>query len=54
MSSLIDNIFINTSKYSDYTIFPVINGPSDHYAQIIKLDNIFIQTELVGKFTPPL
>ena len=43
--SLIDNIFINTSKYKEYTICPVINGLSDHDAQIITLDNILIQND---------
>jgi hypothetical protein len=43
--SLIDNIFINTSKYKDYTICPVINGLSDHGAQIITLDNTLFQND---------
>jgi hypothetical protein len=42
---LIDNIFINTSKYEDYTVCPVIKFLSDHDAQIINLDNILIQNE---------
>jgi exonuclease III len=44
-SSLLDSIFINTSKYKDYTICPVINGLSDHDAQIITLDNILFQND---------
>jgi hypothetical protein len=55
-SSSIDNIFINTSKYEDYTICPVIKGLSDHDAQIINLYNILIQNEYkyahIGKKNP--
>ena len=35
--SAIDNIFIDTSKFEDYFIYPLSNGLSDHDAQIITL-----------------
>jgi hypothetical protein len=35
--SAIDNIFIDTTKRDIYDVIPVMNGPSDHDAQIIKL-----------------
>jgi len=39
----IDNIFINTLKFSDFTLSPIINGLSDHNAQRIIICNIFEQ-----------
>jgi len=36
-ATAIDNIFIDTSKMGNYTISPIINGLSDHDAQIITL-----------------
>jgi hypothetical protein len=41
--SAINNIFINTLKFSDYSSFPIINGLSDHDAQEIIIHNIFEQ-----------
>ena len=41
--SAIDNIFIDTSHTDTYTIYPLINGLSDHDGQIIQLENISIQ-----------
>ena len=38
--SQIDNIFINTTKYNNFTIYPMINGMSDHDAQILILHDI--------------
>ena len=38
--SLIDNIFINTAKFSNFSIYPMINGMSNHDAQIIVLHDI--------------
>jgi hypothetical protein len=32
--SAIDNIFINTLKFSDFSLYPVTNGLSDHDAQV--------------------
>ena len=39
--TLIDNIYINTYRH-DFSVNPLINGLSDHDAQIITLSNIFI------------
>ena len=44
-ASTIDNIFINTVKFSDFIVHPLINGMSDHDAQIIVLHDIIIQNE---------
>ena len=41
--SAIDNIFINTLKVNDFSLFPIINGLSDHDAQEIIIRNIFDQ-----------
>jgi hypothetical protein len=41
--SAIDNIFINTLKFSDFSLFPIINRPSDHDVQRIIIRNIFEQ-----------
>jgi len=39
-AAAIGNIFINTFKYNNFTVYPWINGMSDHDAQIIVLHNI--------------
>jgi hypothetical protein len=44
-ASAIDNIFINTVKFNDFIVHPLINGVSVHDAQIIVLHDIFIQNE---------
>jgi hypothetical protein len=41
--SAIDNIFINTFTFSDFSLFPIINGLSDHDAQEIIIRDIFEQ-----------
>ena len=41
-STAIDNIFIDKTKNSDYTIEPIIKGLSDHDAQELVLHNIKI------------
>jgi hypothetical protein len=38
--TLIDNIYINTYQ-SEFSVYPLINGLSDHDAQVITLNNIF-------------
>ncbi|GFG34228.1 hypothetical protein Cfor_09168 [Coptotermes formosanus] len=45
LASLIDNTFINTSNHTDYIICSVVNGLSDHNAQLLNLDKIITQTE---------
>ena len=37
--SLIDNIYLDTNRFN-FTVYPLINGLSDHDAQIINLSNI--------------
>ena len=44
-SSAIDNIFIDRTHIGKYAVYPLINGLSDHDGQIIKLDNIRMQTQ---------
>lgn len=41
--SAIDNIFINTFKFSSFSVYPIINGLSDHDTQCIVIHNIFEQ-----------
>jgi len=40
----IDNIFINTANQNSISVYPWINGLSDHDAQIIVLHDIAIRT----------
>ena len=44
----IDNIFIDKVKYENYSIHPLVNGLSDHDAQIIPINNITVN-KCVGK-----
>ena len=39
---MIDNIFINKFKNENYLVSPLINGLSDHDAQVLSLFNIII------------
>jgi hypothetical protein len=41
----IDNIFITKSKNENYSVFPLINGLSDHDAQVLSLFNITIPND---------
>jgi exonuclease III len=45
-ASAIDNIFIDISHIGRYTACPVINGLSDHDAQVIRLENIFTHKKI--------
>jgi hypothetical protein len=38
----IDNIFIDKVKYENYSIHPLVNGLSDHDAQMITINNITV------------
>jgi hypothetical protein len=38
--SAIGKIFIDNSKLENYTVEPLINGLSDHEAQLIKINDI--------------
>ena len=35
--SAIDNIFLNTTQFEEYTIHSIVNGLSDHDAQMLEL-----------------
>jgi hypothetical protein len=39
-STIIDNTFIDTSKMSTYTVLPLLNGLSDHNAQLLTLKDL--------------
>jgi exonuclease III len=38
--TLIDNIFINTYRHEEFTVYPLVNGLSDHDAQVISMSSI--------------
>jgi hypothetical protein len=38
--NVIDNIFLNRFKNEQYSVSPLINGLSDHDAQVLSLFNI--------------
>jgi UDP-3-O-acyl-N-acetylglucosamine deacetylase len=42
-TTAIDNIFININRKNDYRICPVMNGLSDHDAQLITLKGISLK-----------
>ena len=42
---MIDNIFIDNSKLSNYTISPFFNGLSDHDAQLLIIKDIKLQSQ---------
>lgn len=44
--SAIDNMFIDKSHISKYTVCSFINGLSDHDAQVTKLENLLTQNKL--------
>jgi len=44
-STAIDNIFIDTYKFTNYTVFPLHNGLSDHDAQLLKLNDVNMQQQ---------
>jgi hypothetical protein len=37
-STAIDNTFIDTYTFTNYTVFPLHNGLSDHDAQLLKIN----------------
>jgi len=39
---MIDNIFINKLKNENYSVYSLINGLSDHDAQVLSLSNIIV------------
>jgi hypothetical protein len=47
-STAIDNIFIDKTRNNDYAIEPLINGLSDHDAQVLVLHNI----KIINQETP--
>jgi hypothetical protein len=45
---VLDNIFIDVTKNENYIRCPLINGLSNHDAQIIKLNNFNVQEQYNG------
>jgi hypothetical protein len=43
-NTAIDNIFIDNSKFTKYTVSPVYNELSDHDAQLLGIKDINLQT----------
>jgi hypothetical protein len=43
--SAIDNIFIDLCRAGNYTIGPLVNGPSDHDAQIVYINDINLEPQ---------
>jgi len=41
-NTMIDNIFINTLKNENYSVYSLINGLSDHDAQVLSLSDIIV------------
>jgi hypothetical protein len=41
--SLIDNIFINSYKFTNFSVYPIINGLSDHDVQNLIIQDTFNQ-----------
>jgi hypothetical protein len=44
-SNAIDNIFIDTYKFTNYTVFPLCNGLSDHDAQLLIIKDVNLQLQ---------
>lgn len=44
-STMIDNIFLDTSKTLKYTVLPFFNGLSDHDAQLLILKDLNLQVQ---------
>jgi hypothetical protein len=44
-STTIDNIFIDTYKFTNYTVHPLHNGLSDHDAQLLKINEINLRQQ---------
>ena len=42
-SIAIDNIFIDTYKFINFTVSPLYNGLSDHDAKLLKINNVNLQ-----------
>jgi hypothetical protein len=47
LSTTVDNIFIDKIKNKDFSIGPILNGLSDHDAQIIQLHDVDIPTRQI-------
>jgi len=46
-NTAIDNIFIDTYKFINFTVSPLHNGLSDHDAQVLKINNVNLQLQSI-------
>ena len=44
-NTAIDNIFIDTYKFINFTVSPLHNGLSDHDAQVLKINNVNLRLQ---------
>ena len=44
-STAIDNIFIDTHKFTNYTVFPPYNGLLDHDAQLLTINDVDLELQ---------
>jgi len=44
-NTAIDNIFIDTYQFINFTVSPLHNGLSDHDAQVLKINNVNLQLQ---------
>lgn len=42
LHTMIDNTFINKFENDNYSVYPLINGSSDHDTQVLSLSNIIV------------
>jgi hypothetical protein len=50
-STAIDNIFLDTNLFPNYTISPLCNGLSDHDAQLLIMNDLNLQPHIHGTHT---
>ena len=49
-NTAIDNIFIDTYKFTNYTFFSLHNGLSDHDAQLLKINEVNLQQQNIDLY----
>ena len=45
-ATALDNICTDISQYESYTITPILNGFSDHFAQLLMIFSIYLYKNL--------
>jgi hypothetical protein len=46
-SKMIDNIFFDTTQFNNFIVFPILNGLSDHDAQLLLLKDLNSDTKII-------